>query len=74
MTVVMDSLSVVGDTAIAVIWQFLDRMALRPDNQVRHVQTRVTPRETWLRERNQWRLWCVDQLRNQRRLIDRKPG
>ncbi len=30
---------VVGDTAVAVIWQFLDRMALRPDNQVHHVQT-----------------------------------
>jgi len=73
-TFVIDSLSVVGDTAIAVVWQFLDRMALRPDNQVHHVQTWVTQRETWLRQDNRWLLWRVDQLRNQRRLVDRKPG
>jgi hypothetical protein len=73
-TFVIDSLGVVGDTAIAVVWQFLDRMALRPDNQVHHVQTWVTQRETWLREGNRWLLWRVDRLRNQRRLVDRKPG
>ena len=73
-TFVIDSLSVVGDTAIAVVWQFLDRMALRPDNQVHHVQTWVTQRETWLRQENRWLLWRVDRLRNQRRLVDRKPG
>ena len=73
-TFVIDSLSIVGDTATAVVWQFLDRMALRPDNQVHHVQTWVTQRETWLREGNRWLLWRVDRLRNQRRLIDRKPG
>jgi len=74
MTLVIDSLNVVGDTAIAVVWQFLDRLALRPDNQVHHVQTWVTQRETWLRQRNRWLLWRVDQLRNQRRLVDGKPG
>src|ERR1041385_6690768 len=66
-TFVIDSLTVVGDTAIAVVWQFLDRMGLRPDNQVHHIQTWVTQRETWLRQDNQWLLWRVDQLRNQRR-------
>jgi hypothetical protein len=73
-TFVIDSLGVVGDTAVAVIWQFLDRVALRPDNQVHHVQTWVTQRETWLRERDRWLLWRVDQVRNQRRLVDGKPG
>ena len=73
-TFVIDSLTVVGDTATAVVWQFLDRMGLRPDNQVHHVQTWVTQRETWLREGNRWLLWRVDQLRNQRRLVDGKPG
>ena len=73
-TFVIDSLSVVRDTAIAVIWQFLDRSALRPDNQVHHVQTWVTQRETWLRQRDRWLLWRVDQVRNQRRLVDGKPG
>ena len=74
MTLVIDSLHVVGDTAIAVVWQFLDRMALRPDNQVHHVQTWVTQRETWLYQGNRWLLWRVDQLRNQRRLVDGRPG
>lgn len=73
-TFVIDTLDVAGDTAVAVIWQFLDRMALRPDNQVHHVQTWVTQRETWLRQRNRWLLWRVDQVRNQRRLVDGKPG
>ncbi len=74
LTFVIDSLTVVGDTAIAIVWQFLDRMGLRPDNQVHHVQTWVTQRETWLCEGNRWLLWRVDQLRNQRRLVDGKPG
>jgi len=73
-TFVIDSVSVVADTATAVVWQFLDRLALRPDNQVHHVQTWVTQRETWLRQSNRWLLWRVDQVRNQRRLVDRKPG
>ena len=62
-TMVIDSLRVVGDTAIAVVWQF-----------VHHVQTWVTQRETWLYQSGRWLLWRVDQLRNQRRLIDGKPG
>ena len=73
-TFVIDSLAVTGDTAVAVVWQFLDRMGLRPDNAVHHVQTWVTQRETWLRRNGRWLLWRVDQLRNQRRLIDGRPG
>lgn len=72
-TFVIDSLRIVGDTAVVFIWQFLDRMALRPDNQVHHVQTWVTQRETWLREENRWLLWRVDRVGNQRRLVDEKP-
>jgi len=73
-TFVIDSLRLVGDTAIATIWQFVDRMALRPDNQVHHVQTWVTQRETWVRQNSDWLLWRVDQLKNQRRLVDGRPG
>ena len=73
MTFVIDSLTVVGDTATAVVWQFLDRMGLRPDNRVHHVQTWVTQRETWLYQGGRWLMWRVDQLRNQRRLVDGKP-
>jgi ketosteroid isomerase-like protein len=69
----IDSLHVVGDTALAIVSQHLDRMALRPDNQVHHVETWVTQRETWVRHEGGWRMWRVDQLRNQRRLVDGKP-
>jgi hypothetical protein len=74
MTFTIDSLKVVGDTALAIVNQHLDRMALRPDNQVHHVETWVTQRETWVRHGGAWLMWRVDQLRNQRRLVDGKPG
>ena len=74
MTLTIDSLQVVGDTALAIVSQHLDRMALRPDNQVHHVETWVTQRETWVRHGSAWLMWRVDQLRNQRRLVDGKPG
>ena len=74
LTFTIDSLHVVGDTAFAIVSQHLDRMALRPDNQVHHVETWVTQRETWVRHGGTWLMWRVDQLRNQRRLVDGKPG
>jgi ketosteroid isomerase-like protein len=73
-SITIDSLTVAGDTAYAVISQYLDRMALRSDNQVHRVQTWVTQRESWVRAGRRWLLWRVDQLRNQRRLVDGKPG
>jgi ketosteroid isomerase-like protein len=73
-TVTIDSLRVAGDTAFAIVSQHVDRMALRPDNALHHVETWVTQRETWIRARGTWLLWRVDQLRNQRRLVDGRPG
>jgi hypothetical protein len=70
----IDSLRVTGDTAFAIVNQHLDRMALRSDGQVHHVETWVTQRETWVRHGASWLMWRVDQLRNQRRLVDGKPG
>jgi hypothetical protein len=72
-SVTIDSLEVRGDTAFAIVTQHLDRMALRPDNLVHHVETWVTQRETWIRSGSRWLMWRVDQLRNQRRLVDGKP-
>ena len=71
---VIDSLDVHGDTAFATVAQHIDRMALRPDNQVHRVETWVTQRETWVKHGSRWLMWRVDQLRNQRRLVDGKPG
>jgi len=69
----IDSLDVRGDTAFATVSQHVDRMALRPDNAVHHVETWVTQRETWVKHDARWLMWRVDQLRNQRRLVDGKP-
>jgi hypothetical protein len=65
---------------------FLDKnvdavMALRtPDyytvdanGQVHHVQTWVTQRETWRKTAQGWKLRLVDQVHDQRRLIDGQP-
>lgn len=69
----IDSLQVAGDTAFATVTQQLDRMALRPDNRVHHVETWATQRETWLRQGGSWLLWRVDRIRNQGRLVDGQP-
>lgn len=74
LTQTIDSLRVVGDTAFVIMSQHLDRMALRPDNQVHHVETWATQREAWIRVGSRWLLWRVDQVRNQRRLVDGRPG
>lgn len=66
-TFTIDSLRVVADTAFAVVTQHLDRMALRPDNQVHQVETWVTQREACVKHGSRWLMWRVDSLRNQRR-------
>lgn len=70
----IDSLDVSGDLAKAVVRQHLDRMALRSDGKVHHVETWVTQREIWRRTPAGWKLYRVDSIRDQRRLIDGQPG
>jgi len=70
----LDSLEVSGDLARAVVHQHVDRMARRNDGLVHHVETWVTQRETWRRTADGWKLYRVDSIRDQRRLIDGQPG
>jgi ketosteroid isomerase-like protein len=70
----IDSLTVSGDTARAIVHQHLVRMARRGDNQIHHVETWVTQRESWIKGPRGWKLYRVDNLRDQRRLIDGQPG
>jgi ketosteroid isomerase-like protein len=70
----IDSLEVSGDLARAIVRQHADRMALRSDGLVHHVETWVTQRETWRRAPDGWKLYRVDSVRDQRRLIDGQPG
>ena len=73
-TQTIDSIRVAGDTAFVTMSQYLDRMALRPDNQIHHIETWATQREVWILLGGRWLLWRVDQVRNQRRLVDGRPG
>src|SRR5262249_35925030 len=70
----IDSLEVSGDLASVIAHQHADRMARRNDGKVHHVETWVTQREIWRRTPQGWKLYRVDGLRNQRRLIDGQPG
>ena len=69
----VDSLEVSGDMAEAVMRQHLVRMALRPDGLVHHVETWATQNETFRRTPEGWKLYRVDSVRDQRRLVDGKP-
>lgn len=69
----IDSLEVSGDLAQAVVRQHLVRMALRPDGRVHHVETWATQRETWRKTPDGWKLYRVDGVRDQRRLVDGQP-
>jgi len=70
----IDSLEVTGDLARAVVHQHIVRMALRSDGKVHHVETWVTQNETWRLTPGGWKLYRVDSIRDQRRLIDGQPG
>lgn len=69
----IDSLEVSGDLANAIVRQHLVRMALRPDGLIHHVETWATQRETWRRTPDGWKLYRVDSVRDQRRLVDGQP-
>ena len=73
LTTTIDSLEVQNDQAVVTMRQHLDRMALREDGKVHHIETWATQREIWKRTPEGWKLWQVDQVRDQRRLIDGKP-
>ena len=70
----VDSLTLDHFEADAITRQHLVRMALRPDHRVHHVETWVTQRERWRLTSDGWKLAMVDQVHDQRRLVDGKPG
>jgi len=70
----VDSLTLDGREADAIMRQHLIRMALRPDNQVHRVETWATQRERWRLTSDGWKLARVDQVRDQKRLVDGRPG
>jgi ketosteroid isomerase-like protein len=72
LTTEIDSLEIVGNEARVTMRQHLDRMALRPDGKLHHVETWATQREIWIRTPAGWKLRRVDSVSDQRRLVDGK--
>jgi len=70
----IQSLEVKGDVVFAVIRQHADRKARRLDGKVHHVETWATQRETWIKTSEGWKMYRVDSIHDQRRLIDGQPG
>jgi ketosteroid isomerase-like protein len=70
----IDSLDVEGSEARVVARQHLVRRALRSDGLVHLLESWATQREVFRREAGGWRLYRVDNVHDQRRLIDGKPG
>lgn len=70
----VDSLALDGREADATMRQHLIRMALRPDGKVHRVETWATQRERWRLTPDGWKLAKVDQVRDQKRLVDGAPG
>jgi hypothetical protein len=69
----IESLTLDGLEADAITRQHLVRMQLRSDHKVHHVETWVTQRERWWLTPDGWKLAKVDDVRDQRRLVD-GPG
>lgn len=70
----IESLTLNGLEADAITRQHAVRMALRNDNKVHHVETWVTQRERWRLTPQGWKLAKVDEIRDQKRLVDGEPG
>ena|SRR5436190_1095873 len=70
----IESLTLDSLEADVIMRQHLVRMGLRPDNQVHHIETWATQRERWRRTKDGWNLAKVDQVHDQKRLVDGKPN
>lgn len=70
----IESLTLDGLEADAVTRQHAVRMQLRNDGKVHHVETWVTQRERWRLTADGWKLAKVDDIKDQKRLVDGQPG
>ena len=69
----IDSLTVIGDTAHAIVDQRTVRQQRLDDGRLHEVRTSVVQRESWIKIKDGWLLWRVDQIQDGSILIDGKP-
>jgi hypothetical protein len=67
------ALTLVGDTAHAIVLQRTVRQQRLNDGALHEVRTSVVQRESWIRTRAGWLLWRVDQIQPGETLVDGRP-
>ena len=70
----IESLTLDGLEADTITRQHAVRMQLRNANKVHRVETWVTQRERWRLTPEGWKLAMVDDIKDQKRLVDGQPG
>jgi hypothetical protein len=66
-------LTMVGDTAHAVVLQRTQRQQRFPDGLLHEVRTSVVQRESWIRTAAGWLFWRVDRIQPGVTLVDGQP-
>jgi hypothetical protein len=69
----IDSIARRGGEAAAEVRQHSIRLMRRPEGKIQKVENWVTQRETWVSTPQGWRIRRVDNIRDQRVLIDGVP-
>ncbi|HEX8238231.1 MAG TPA: nuclear transport factor 2 family protein [Allosphingosinicella sp.] len=69
----VDGIARKGNEAAAEVRQHSIRLMRRPEGKVQRVENWVTQRETWVSTAQGWKLRRVDDIRDQRVLIDGVP-
>jgi hypothetical protein len=67
------ALTLSGDTAHAIVHQQTVRQQRFPDGKLHEIRTRVVQRESWIRTRQGWLMWRVDQVQPGQTLVDGRP-
>jgi ketosteroid isomerase-like protein len=70
---VIESFSLHGDTAIAVVRQHTIRTQRMQDGEPHKLESTVTQREWWRCTADGWRMWRVDEIGDGTVLIDGRP-
>jgi hypothetical protein len=70
LTEAITGLTVVGDTAHAIVLQRTVRQQRLNDGLLHEVRTSVVQRESWIRTSQGWLFWRVDQIQPGETLVD----
>jgi len=73
LTETITALALAGDTAHAIVLQRTVRQQRLNDGTLHEVRTSVVQRESWIRTRDGWLFWRVDQIQPGETLVDGRP-